>query len=198
MGADVKFLVQANGESWEEEFRDEASARANLVLRGFRNVTVVPITDAELAERARKAAALADLKEKDPCAYAIETGDWSEVPLDQVEQAARRIVLTTGFFVAGAEIEKELEIITAECAYGMNLFRDFFASVRDIVGGRSGAVQKVLRDARRTVLAELKREALIVKADAVIGVDLDYQELGGAKSILLVASGTAVKLKRVS
>ena len=79
----------------------------------------------------------------------------------------------------------------------MNIFRDFFASVSDIFGGRSGATQKVLRDARRTVLAELKREALTVGADAVIGVDLDYSEFSGKmKSMLfLVASGTAVKLK---
>jgi uncharacterized protein YbjQ (UPF0145 family) len=94
-------------------------------------------------------------------------------------------------------VTQRLEIITAECVYGMNLFRDMFSSIRDIVGGRSGASQKVLRDARKTCLTELRREALISGADAVIGVDLDYSEISGdGKSMLLVvASGTAVKIQ---
>ena len=112
-------------------------------------------------------------------------------------KSASSITLTTAFSVAGREIDHEIEVVTAECAFGMNIFRDFFASVSDTFGGRSGATQKVLRDARRTALAELKREALTVGADAVIGVDLDYSEFSGKmKSMLfLVASGTAVKLK---
>lgn|GEM_PF-1840437 len=178
-GAIMKFLIEcADGQTWEEDFRDEDRARTMLERRGLKDFRLRPITEAEIAERERQAAALAELRNTDPYAYAVQTGDWSEVPLEVVERAASKIVLTTGFFVAGHEIEREIEIVTAECAYGMNLFRDFFTTMRDIVGGRSGAVQKVLRDARRTVLAELKREALMVKADAVIGVDLDYQELG--------------------
>jgi uncharacterized protein YbjQ (UPF0145 family) len=121
------------------------------------------------------------------------------------EEAAARVKLlvdnmkvTTAFSIAGAEIETELDIVTAECAFGMNVFRDMFAGMRDIVGGRSEATQKVLRDARKTCLAELKKEAASIGADAVIGVDLDYSEFsGGGKSmLLLVASGTAVKLKK--
>ena len=116
------------------------------------------------------------------------------------EEDASKIILTTSFLVAGYDIAREIEIITAECVFGMNIFRDFFAGVRDIFGGRSGATQKVLRDARRTAHEELKREALNVGADAVIAVDLDYQEVtGGGKSgmLMIVASGTAVALKRV-
>jgi len=80
----------------------------------------------------------------------------------------------------------------------MNLFRDMFAGVRDIFGGRSDATQKVLRDSRETCLYELKKEAYYLKADGVIGIDLDYSEFsGGGKSMLfLVASGTAVKFKK--
>ncbi len=80
----------------------------------------------------------------------------------------------------------------------MNIFKDFFAGVRDIFGGRSAATQGVLRDARKVVLTELRREAYSVGANAVVGVDLDYSEFsGGGKSMLfLVASGTAVQLKR--
>ena len=92
-----------------------------------------------------------------------------------------------------------LKSISIECVFGMNVFRDMFAGIRDIIGGRSSATQKVLRDARRTALTELRGEALMVGADAVIGIDLDYQELsGGGKSgmLMIVASGTAVALKK--
>ena len=128
---------------------------------------------------------------------AKETGDWSNLSQGAVDKAAAEIVMTTSIFVAGREIEKEIEVLTAECVFGMNMFRDFFASVRDVFGGRSAATQKVLRDARKTALTELRREALIVGADAVIGIDLYYQELsGGGKGgiLMIVASGTAVSL----
>nr|WP_281201821.1 heavy metal-binding domain-containing protein [Magnetovibrio blakemorei] len=109
------------------------------------------------------------------------------------------MILTTEFAMPEYKITQRLEIITAECVFGMNMFRDMFASIRDIVGGRSSASQKVLRDARKTCLTELRREALIAGADAVIGVDLDYSEVSGdGKSMLMVvASGTAVKLQAI-
>lgn len=98
------------------------------------------------------------------------------------------------------KITKRIEIITAECVFGMNLFRDFFAGVRDIVGGRSKASQKVLRDLRKTVLHELRLEAIEVGANAVVGVHLDYSEMSGKGSSLLfvVASGTAVVIENDS
>ena len=95
------------------------------------------------------------------------------------------------------EILERIDIITAECAYGMNVFRDLFASVRDVVGGRSGSIQNVLRDARKTCLTELRREAVALGANAVVGVDLDYSEFQGSGNgmLFLVASGTAVVMK---
>lgn len=102
------------------------------------------------------------------------------------------IILTTES-APNLNITRRIEIVTAEVAYGMNMFKDLFAAVRDIVGGRSEAVQKTMRDARRTALFELKREAHAVGANAVVGVDLDYVELSAAGSmVMLVASGTAV------
>ena len=93
-------------------------------------------------------------------------------------------------------ITKRIEIVTAECAFGMNIFKDLFAGVRDIVGGRSAAVQDTMRDARRTALYELKKEAYDVGANAVVGVDLDYVELSASGSmVMLVASGTAVVIE---
>ena len=90
-------------------------------------------------------------------------------------------------------ITERIEVITAEVAYGTNIFKDLFTEVRDIVGGRSRAIQNTVRDARRTALYELKREAYEVGANAVVGIDLDYVELSSFKSmVMLVASGTAV------
>ena len=82
----------------------------------------------------------------------------------------------------------------------MNVFRDLFAGIRDIVGGRSGAVQNVLRDARKTALYELKEEAYKSGANAVVGVDLDYSEISGKGNnmMFVVATGTAVKIEEES
>ena len=110
---------------------------------------------------------------------------------------AAGITLTTGLTIAGREVIKEIEVVSAECMYGMHIFKDLFVAIRDVFGGRSESMQNTLRDARRTALTELKKEAFLVGADAVVGVDLDYQEItGGGKNsmIMLVASGTAVKL----
>lgn len=102
------------------------------------------------------------------------------------------IMLTTET-APNLNIAKRIEIVTAETAFGMNIFKDLSASLRDIVGGRSKAVQNTMRDARKTALYELKSEAHLVGANAVVGVDLDYVELSGAGSmVMLVASGTAV------
>lgn len=79
----------------------------------------------------------------------------------------------------------------------MNVFKDIFAGVRDVVGGRSETTQNVLRDSRKTVLKELRKEAYAIGANAVVGVDLSYSEFsGGGKSMLfVVASGTAIVAK---
>ena len=91
-------------------------------------------------------------------------------------------------------ITKRVEIITAECVFGLNVFSDFFIGMRDFFGGRSGASQDALRNARRTVLKELKAEAVRVGANAVVAVNLDYSEFSGKGTSMLfvVASGTAV------
>ena len=115
----------------------------------------------------------------------------------QEEQNAEidAIMLTTET-APNLNITKRIEVVTAECAFGMNIFKDLFAGVRDIVGGRSKAVQKTMRDSRRTALYELKKEAHEVGANAVVGVDLDYVELSASGSmVLLVASGTAVRIE---
>ena len=108
-----------------------------------------------------------------------------------------RVVLTTTASVPNKEIKEVVDIVSAEVAVGMNIFKDIFSAVRDVVGGRAGAVQDTLRDLRGQALEELRQEASKVGADAVVGVDLDYSEFsGGGRSMLfIVANGTAVKLR---
>jgi uncharacterized protein YbjQ (UPF0145 family) len=105
------------------------------------------------------------------------------------------MILSTTTLLEGRPVRSYLGIVTGEVIVGANIFSDLFASVRDIVGGRSGAYEGALRDARTQALAELKAEAAELGADAVIGIDLDYEVLGKTGSMLMVsASGTAVKL----
>ena len=127
------------------------------------------------------------------CNDCLQSGRTERNAIQQRRAEVEKITLTTETFPEGLKITERIEIVTAECAFGVNLFKDLFAGVRDIVGGRSEAVQKTMRDARRTALYELKKEAYEVGANAVVAVDLDYVELSGAGSmVMLVASGTAV------
>lgn len=151
---------------------------------------------AQLDEAQKEMEQAAKEREKD-IEIAIKNHDWNNVPDDVIKKRTTNIILTTSMFVAKHVIDQELEVITAECAYGMNIFRDLFAGVRDIVGGRSKATEKVLQDGRDAAMSELRRKALLLGADAVIAIDLDYVELsGGGKSgiLLVVATGTAVKI----
>jgi uncharacterized protein YbjQ (UPF0145 family) len=97
--------------------------------------------------------------------------------------------------IEGRSIQQYLGIVTGEAIVGANLFRDLFAGIRDIVGGRSGSYERVLADARSTALLEMEAAAQALGADAVVGVDLDYEVLGANNGMLMTtASGTAVKL----
>jgi uncharacterized protein YbjQ (UPF0145 family) len=105
------------------------------------------------------------------------------------------MIITTTTAIEGRPVRDYLGVVTGEVIVGANIFRDLFASVRDIVGGRSGAYEGALQGARRTAFAELTAEAKDLGADAVIGVDIDYEVLGQGGSMLMVSvSGTAVKL----
>jgi uncharacterized protein YbjQ (UPF0145 family) len=105
------------------------------------------------------------------------------------------MIVTTTNSVEGRRIVAYHGIVTGEAIFGANVFRDFFASIRDVVGGRSGSYEKVLRGGRDTALREMMEEAHRLGANAVIGVDLDYGALGAKESMMMVtASGTAVTL----
>jgi uncharacterized protein YbjQ (UPF0145 family) len=106
------------------------------------------------------------------------------------------MILTTTQSVEGRQIREYKGIVNGEAIMGANVFRDLFASVRDIVGGRSGSYEKELQKARRIALDELADAASKLGADAVVGIDLDYEVLGSGGSMLMVAaSGTAVALR---
>ncbi|MEX0368490.1 MAG: heavy metal-binding domain-containing protein [Ruegeria sp.] len=104
------------------------------------------------------------------------------------------MIVTTTPSVEGRQIAKYHGIVVGEAIMGANVVRDFFASITDVVGGRSGAYESKLQDARETALQELEMRAADKGADAVVGVDLDYEVVG--ESMLMVsASGTAVSLR---
>ena len=101
--------------------------------------------------------------------------------------------LTTTPSMEGRKISRYCGVVAGEAVLGANILKDMFASVRDIVGGRSGAYEKELRKARQIALEELAEQARELGANAVVGIDLDYEVLGEKNGMLMVsASGTAV------
>jgi uncharacterized protein YbjQ (UPF0145 family) len=102
------------------------------------------------------------------------------------------MIVTTTPTIEGRPVQKYLGVVTGEVIVGANMFRDLFASIRDIVGGRSGSYEDVLARARLQARDEMKQFAAGVGGDAVVGVDLDYEVLGANGSMLMVsATGTA-------
>ena len=103
------------------------------------------------------------------------------------------MLMTTTPTVEGRRIVTYYGVVTGETIIGANVMRDFLAGIRDFFGGRSGAYEEVLREAKDTALEEMSREAQRLGANAVVGIDLDYETVGGSGSMLMVTcSGTAV------
>lgn len=105
------------------------------------------------------------------------------------------MIITTTNSVEGRPVREYKGIVMGEAIIGANILKDLFAAVRDVVGGRAGAYEDALRSARQEALREMANKAQELGADAVIGVDIDYEVLGKAGSMLMVTSaGTAVEL----
>ncbi|WP_320053841.1 YbjQ family protein [uncultured Acetobacteroides sp.] len=103
------------------------------------------------------------------------------------------MILSTTPSIEGHQIVEYLGIVTGETVIGANIFRDFMAGIRDIVGGRSSSYEEVLKEAKDTALRDTINEALRLNANAVVGIDIDYETIG--QSMLMVSvSGTAVRL----
>ena len=106
------------------------------------------------------------------------------------------MVVTTTHNVEGKQISEYCGIVTGEAILGANIFRDFLAGVRDIVGGRSASYEKELSRARAIAMREIEEQAAKLGANAVVGVDIDYEVVGQGSSMLMVSvSGTAVLVR---
>jgi uncharacterized protein YbjQ (UPF0145 family) len=104
------------------------------------------------------------------------------------------MIVTTTATLQDRKVDQYLGLVTGESILGANIVRDVFAGIRDIVGGRAGAYEKVLREARRIAIEEMISEARKLGANAVIGVDVDYETVGGGTMLMVSVSGTAVRL----
>lgn len=103
------------------------------------------------------------------------------------------MILSTTPTIDGHKVVDYKGIVTGETIIGANIFKDFFASVRDVVGGRSGSYERVLAEARETSLQEMQQRAAALGANAIVGIDVDYETIGQGNSMLMVAtSGTAI------
>ncbi len=108
-----------------------------------------------------------------------------------------RMLVTTTPLLEGRQIAEYHGVVSGEAILGTNIFRDFFAGIRDVVGGRSGAYERALREAKEIALKEMEDEARKLGANAVIGVDLDYENItvgNGGGMLMVSASGTAVSI----
>ena|SRR5215217_4780034 len=105
------------------------------------------------------------------------------------------MIIATTPEVAEGRVSRTLGVVSGEAIIGAHIFRDIFAGITNIIGGRAGGYERALREARDIALREMQEEAVQLGADAVIGVDLDYETLGPDGGMLMVtAAGTAVKL----
>lgn len=105
------------------------------------------------------------------------------------------MILTTTNTIDGKKVSQYIGVVAGEAIIGANLFKDVFASITDVVGGRSSSYERVLVEAKDNALHELEARARSMGADAVLAIDLDYETIGSSGSMLMVsANGTAVKL----
>ncbi|MBR5392381.1 MAG: heavy metal-binding domain-containing protein [Prevotella sp.] len=105
------------------------------------------------------------------------------------------MILSTTPQIEGRTIREYKGVVTGETIIGANIVKDFFAGIRDVVGGRSASYEQVLREAKDTSMNEMMERARAMGANAVVGIDIDYETIGSSNSMLMVAtSGTAVVL----
>lgn len=105
------------------------------------------------------------------------------------------MLLTTTNTIEGHPVQQYLGVISSETIIGANIFKDLFAGLRDIVGGRSGTYERVIEEAKQTAMIELQQKAQSLGANAVVGIDLDFETVGsGGSMLMVVATGTAVRI----
>lgn len=105
------------------------------------------------------------------------------------------MIVTTTNNIEGRTISSYLSVISSEVIIGANIFKDILGGLRDVFGGRSGTYERVMEEAKVNAMRELEQKARAMGADAIVGIDLDFETIGGGGSMLMVsASGTAVRL----
>jgi uncharacterized protein YbjQ (UPF0145 family) len=107
------------------------------------------------------------------------------------------MILSTTSTIQGLDVYEYLGVVTGEAILGANIFRDLFAGIRDIVGGRAGSYEKELRKAREIAMEEMKEQARRLGANAIIGIDIDYETIGiqdGGSMLMVTVSGTALRV----
>jgi uncharacterized protein YbjQ (UPF0145 family) len=104
------------------------------------------------------------------------------------------MLCTTTTTIEGQPVQKYLGVISAETIIGANIFKDLFAGIRDIVGGRSGTYERVLQEAKQTAMSELEEKARGMGANAIVGIDLDFETVGTGNMLMVIATGTAVMI----
>ena len=108
------------------------------------------------------------------------------------------MIISTTPSLEGKRITNYYGVVTGETIIGANLFRDFFAGIRDIVGGRASSYEEVLREAKDAAMKEMSERAEAIGANAIVGIDLDYETVGSNGSMLMVtACGTAVRIETI-
>ena len=107
------------------------------------------------------------------------------------------MIITTTPNIEGNRITEYLGLVNGETIMGANIFADIFAGIRNVIGGRSGAYEKELRKAKEIAIKEMEQEAVQLGADAIVGVDLDYETITSDQGsmLMVIASGTAIKLE---
>jgi len=104
------------------------------------------------------------------------------------------MLLTTTSTIQGREIDQYYGLVSGETIIGANIVKDFFAGITDIVGGRSGSYERVLKEAKEEAIREMSNQAMAMGANAIIGIDLDYETIGSSM-LMVTAAGTAVKIR---
>lgn len=129
------------------------------------------------------------LRKDDACRINADTSLNKKLPTKTI------MITTTTHNIEGRPVQQYLGVVSAESIIGANIFKDLFAGVRDIVGGRSSTYERVIEEARSNAMAELVQKAQNLGATAVIGIDLDFETVGsGATMLMVIATGTAVRI----
>ena len=125
------------------------------------------------------------------CNTSVLAASKKQIKLKQIT-----MLVTTTNTIEGKKIIRYIGLVSGETIIGANIFKDLFAGIRDIVGGRSGSYEQVLREGKQTAVNEMQQYAAALGANAIIGVDLDYETVGSGGSMLMVAAtGTAVVIE---